>query len=39
LIYLALRKVAEKWKNPPINWHAARPQIAIKFEDRFIIDD
>lgn len=39
LIYLALRNVEEKWKKPPIAWHSARTQFAIKFEDRFIISD
>jgi len=24
LIWLALRKVAEMWKNPPITWRAAK---------------
>ena len=36
LIWLALRNVAEKWKNPPITWHAAKAQLAIQFEDRFV---
>jgi putative transposase len=39
LIYLALRNVEEKWKKPPIAWHSAKTQFAIKFEDRFIIGD
>lgn len=37
LIYLALRKVETKWKSPPISWHRAKAQFAIKFEGRFII--
>jgi len=36
LIWLALRNIAEKWKNPPITWHAAKAQLAIQFEDRFV---
>lgn len=39
LIYLALRKVVQKWKRPPIFWHEAQTQFAIKFGDRFILGD
>jgi putative transposase len=39
LIWLALRNVAEKWKNPPITWHAAKAQLAIQFEDRFVLSE
>jgi putative transposase len=39
LIWLALRNVAEKWKNPPISWHAAKTQLAIQFEDRFVLSE
>jgi len=39
LIWLALRYVTAKWKNPPIAWHAAKAQLAIQFEERFIIID
>jgi len=28
---------AEKWKNPPIPWHAAKTQLAIQLEDRFVL--
>lgn len=35
LIYLALRNVADKWRNPPIHWHAARVELSIRFGDRF----
>ena len=35
LIWLALRNITAKWKNPPIAWHAAKAQFAIQFEDRF----
>jgi putative transposase len=39
LIWLALRNVAEKWKSPPITWHAAKTQLAIQFEDRFVLGE
>lgn len=37
LIYLALRNVIAKWKNPPPAWSAAAYQFAIQFEERFKI--
>jgi hypothetical protein len=39
LIWLVLRNVQARWKNPPISWHAAKTQMAIQFEDRFIPTD
>lgn len=39
LIWLALRHIAEKWKNPPISWHAAKAQLAIQFEARFVLSE
>ena len=36
MIWLALRNIAERWKNPPITWHTAKAQLAIQFEDRFV---
>ena len=39
LIWLALRHITEKWKNPPISWHAAKAQLAIQFEDRFVLSE
>ena len=39
LIWLALRKLSAKWKNPPIAWSEAKSQFAIQFEDRFTIND
>ena len=39
LIYLALRNVEAKWKNPPIYWHKAKPQFAIHFEERFVVTE
>ena len=35
LIWLALRNITAKWKNPPIAWATARVQFAIQFGDRF----
>jgi putative transposase len=37
LIWLALRNITAKWKNAPIQWHAAKAQFAIQFEDRFVM--
>ena len=39
LIWLVLRNVQARWKNPPISWHAAKAQLAIQFEDRFTLTD
>lgn len=39
MIWLALRKVSEKWKNPPISWHAAKAQLAVQFEHRFVVNE
>jgi putative transposase len=36
LIWLVLRTVQARWKNPPIFWQAAKTQLAIQFEDRFV---
>jgi putative transposase len=37
LIWLALRGAAEKWKNPPTYWHDVKNELAIQFEERFIL--
>lgn len=37
LIWLTLRHIEAKWKSPPIYWHAAKAQLAIQFEERFIL--
>ena len=37
VIYLALRNITAKWKNPPREWHAAKAQFAIQFGDRFVL--
>ena len=39
LIWLVLRNVQARWKNPPISWHAAKAQLAIQFEERFMLTD
>jgi len=39
LIWLALRSITAKWKNPPIAWHAAKAQLAIQFGVRFTLTD
>lgn len=35
LIFLALRNITKKWKNPPITWKLAATQFAIQFGERF----
>lgn len=39
LIWLALRNITAKWKNPPIAWATAKAQFAIQFGDRFTLSD
>ena len=39
LIWLVLRNVQARWKNAPLSGLAAKAQIAIQFEDRFILTD
>jgi putative transposase len=39
LIWLVLRNVQARRKNPPISWHAAKAQLAIQFEERFMLTD
>ena len=39
LIWLVLRNVQKRWKSPPISWHAAQTQMAIQFEERFVLGD
>jgi len=36
LIYLALRNITKKWKNPPVTWRSAANQFAIQFGKRFM---
>lgn len=35
LIYLSLMQAEAKWQRPPIEWQAAKAQLAIQFGDRF----
>lgn len=37
LMWLVLRNVEAKWKNPPIYWQAAKVQMALQFEERFVV--
>lgn len=39
LIYLALQNIQAKWKRPPKEWHAAKTQLAIQFDERFIMSE
>ena len=39
LIWLALRHITAKWKNPPVAWASAKAQFAIQFGDRFALED
>lgn len=39
LMWLALRNITAKWKNPPIAWSQAKTQFAIQFGERFNLDD
>ena len=38
LVYLALRAVQRKWRAPPRHWHQVRPELAIRFGDRFVVE-
>jgi putative transposase len=39
LLWLVLQNVQKRWKSPPISWQAAKAQLAIQFEDRFLLTD
>jgi transposase-like protein len=39
LIWLVLRNVQTRWNNSPTSWQATKAQLAIHFEDRFILTD
>jgi len=39
LIYLALRNITKRPKNPPITWKLAATQFAIRFGERFFAAD
>ena len=38
LLYLALREVERKWRAPPLYWHQVRPELAIRFGERFVVE-
>ena len=38
LLYLALRGVQGKWRAPPLFWHHVRPEFAIRFGERFVVE-
>ena len=38
LVYLALRAVQRKWRAPPRHWHQVRPELAIRFGERFVVE-
>ena len=39
LVYLALRGVQCKWQAPPRHWHQVRPGLAIRFAERFVVEE
>ena len=39
LIWLVLKNIEAKWKQPPVAWATARSQFAILFGERFNITD
>jgi putative transposase len=39
LLWLVLQNVQKRWKSPPISWQAAKAQMAIQFEERFLLTD
>lgn len=39
LIWLALRHITERRRNPPIAWQAAKAQLVIQFEQRFVLSE
>ena len=38
LLYLVLRGVERKWRAPPLYWHQVRPELAIHFGERFVVE-
>ena len=38
LIYLALRRLKVGWRASPLYWHQVRPEFAIRFGERFVVD-
>ena len=39
LVYLALRAVQRKWRAPPRHWHRVRAELAIRFGERFVVEE
>jgi putative transposase len=39
LIWLAPRRITERWKRPPPAWPAAKAQLAIQFGERFTFNN
>ena len=35
---LALRRLKVGWRAPPLYWHQVRPEFAIRFGERFVVD-
>ena len=38
LVYLAFRRLKLGWRAPPLFWHQARPEFAIRFGERFEVE-
>ena len=38
LLYLALRGVQRNWRAPPLFWYQVRPELAIRFGERFAVE-
>ncbi len=38
LIHLAPRRLKHGWRAPPQYWHQVRPEFAIRFGERFVVD-
>ena len=39
LVYLALRAVQRKWRAQPRHLHQVRPELAIHFGERFVVEE
>ena len=38
LIYLALRRLKVGWRAAALYWHQVRPEFAIRFGERFVVE-
>ena len=38
LLYLELRGVQRNWRAPPLYWHQVRPELSIRFGERFVVE-